>query len=45
MNDIKYKLIDTVTNNVIKTVILNMQQAAILNYAYALNGVTKKYVK
>ena len=44
MNEIEYKLIDTITNEVIKVVILTKSEADILNYAYALNGINKKYV-
>jgi hypothetical protein len=39
-----YKLVDIVTNKVIETVQLTHEERLILNYAFALNRTTFKFV-
>lgn len=45
MQDNLYNLIDTDTKTVLKKdIVLNAREAGIFNYAFALNGVSKRYV-
>ena len=41
----RYRLINTSNNETIRSVFLTEGECSILNYAYALNGTTLKYIK
>jgi len=45
MNLHRYSLTETISGKVVKKVLLTPEEKIILNYAYALNNTTLKYIK